>query len=96
MSNRDKDRLLELLNKCGNALLKQKDTIYLGSLFHTYEELGEFLLRCAKEMDNSEYTHVRELWFVFAPTGDFDDAVGNIEFAEEVYSLLNKLYKGQL
>ena len=44
-------------------------------------------------MKNSDLDDVSKLWYVFAPTGVWDDSGGSQEIANEIFEILNKKYK---
>lgn len=90
------DRLIYLLSKVGNVLMEYKDRMYIGCVFNFYGELGEFILQTVDKLKTNDLSNLKELWLIYIPTGDFDDAIGDLEIGCETFELLNSLYKVEI
>jgi hypothetical protein len=68
-----------------------------GPIWSDYEsgsELAHFVVECKKSIEYGTLgpAQEQELWRIFAPTGDWDRVVGDVELGNEVFALLEKLF----
>jgi hypothetical protein len=66
----------------------------IRSSYDAGPELAQFVLECKNGIEHGmlELAEKQELWRVFAPAGDWDHVVGDVEVGDEVFALLGKLY----
>jgi hypothetical protein len=88
---RDDVKLCHLLATAARRLAAIRGPI--RSEYDTGSEISQFVLQCSKgiEHGNLEVAQHQELWRIFAPTGDWDAVVGDVELGNEVFALLYKV-----
>lgn len=62
-------------------------TPYLGK-FNTCAELGQRIAQLRTEIDIGNKVAITDLWRIFAPTCDWDNAGGSPEIADAIYMLV--------
>jgi len=88
MERADRDRLIELLQAAANQMSARGKADYWPGRFSTCAELGRFIADEARRLATGDESLVHELWPVFAPTCDWDDAGGSMELADGICRLL--------
>jgi hypothetical protein len=68
----------------------QGDAPYLGD-FDTCRALGEFIEQCAVELEAGDRHSLERLWFIFAPTCDWDDAGGSQDVGNGAFAILDRI-----
>jgi hypothetical protein len=66
------------------------DARYIGE-FDTCGSLGEFLQTCANELEQGNDERLHRLWYIFAPTCDWDDAGGSQGIGNRAFAILNRI-----
>jgi hypothetical protein len=96
MKNHYANRLSALLSAAANELSAIQGQIW--SSYHSGSAMAEFLLECRDSILRGTMTHEqkRQLWCMFAPTGDWDDVTGNVELGNQIFSLIEKLYRKEV
>jgi len=85
-------QLAGLLNKAAQEMLGYGDRPYLGK-YDTCGKLGKFIQTVKEEIIAGNESSAVELWGIFAPTCDWDDAGGSLPLGDEVFALLSTLYR---
>lgn len=85
-------RLLSLLKEAAEEMnaYGEKPTF---SHFDKCKDIGLFIQDIADKMRNGEMDEVSELWYIFAPTGVWDDSGGSEEIANKIFEILSRKYK---
>ncbi len=83
-------RLVRLLRRASREMAAAGDATYIGD-FDTCAALGRFLGECATELQAGNRDNLERLWFIFAPTCDWDDAGGSQDIGNRVFAILNRI-----
>ena len=83
-------RLIRILRRASKQMAAAGDAPYIGD-FETCAALGKFFETCATELQHRDRTHLSRLWFIFAPTCDWDDAGGSQEIGNTAFDILNRI-----
>jgi hypothetical protein len=98
MHNRERydARLRQLLATAARRVAAVRGPI--RSSFDTGLEIAQFVRQCSGGVEHGtlELIQKRELWRIFAPAGDWDHVVGDIELGNEILDLLDLLYGNEL
>lgn len=86
----DRWRLVRLLRRASKEMNAAGDAPYMGD-FDSCRSLGQFLEKCANELANGNDEHLQRLWYIFAPTCDWDDAGGSQEIGNDTFGILNRI-----
>lgn len=89
MDATDKTQLLELLEKASSEMIRHDQLPYLGK-FGTCAELGQYIAKLRAEVELGNQHVLTNLWRIFAPTCDWDDAGGSPEIADAIYALIRR------
>lgn len=83
-------KLLRLLATASRRLAAVREPI--RSDYDTGAEMARFVLECKNCIEHGtlDTAQLQELWRIFAPGGDWDNVVGDVELGTEVFALLNK------
>ena len=67
---------------------------FIPSSYDTGSEIATFVLECKNGIEHGtlELAQETELWRIFAPNGDWDHVVGDVELGNEIFALLIRLY----
>ncbi|MEN6473199.1 MAG: hypothetical protein ABFD81_04225 [Syntrophaceae bacterium] len=62
---------------------------------HYADELGIFCLNASEKLKNGTLSssEKKKLYFIFAPTCEWDDSVGDVELGNTIFKLLEELYR---
>jgi hypothetical protein len=54
--------------------------------------MAQFLLECRRQIEHGtlDVAQLQELWRIFAPAGDWDKVVGDVEMGNEIFALLSR------
>jgi hypothetical protein len=63
---------------------------YIGE-FDSCLALGEFLEKCVNELESGNDEHLQHLWYIFAPTCDWDDAGGSQDIGNAAFGILDRI-----
>jgi hypothetical protein len=90
--NQDLEQLSRLL-----IAAAQEVAVIQGPILSSYKtgaEMAKFILDCRDGVKQGTImvAQKRRLWEIFAPTCDWDDVGGDASLANEVFSLLDKIY----
>ncbi len=85
-------RLLSLLDKAVQEMIAKGETSTF-SYFDTCEDVGLFIQDIANKARNGKIQEISKLWYIFAPTGVWDDSHGSQEIANEIFEIINKHYQ---
>ena len=83
-------RLVRLLRQASWQLKGHGEKQYLGD-FETCQELAEFIEQSAAQLAQGDRRSLNRLWFLFAPTCDWDDAGGSLDIGNKVFALIDRL-----
>ena len=86
----DRWRLVRLLRRASELMNAAGDAPYIGE-FDTCFALGQFLEKCVGELAAGNDEHLQRLWYLFAPTCDWDDAGGSQDIGNAAYGILNRI-----
>lgn len=95
---KDQERqLLPLLDIAAEKLAARTGPIW-STEYSSGEEIAHFVRECVKSIraGNLDQDQKQELWTVFAPTCAWDDIVGDVEFGNQVFSMLDYLYRADV
>lgn len=84
--------LIPLLNRAAQELHAIGDAPTLTS-YDTSRGLGDFIAKAAAKLGRGNDTDAIELYFIFAPTCDWDDSGGSLELGNKVFAQLDLLYR---
>jgi hypothetical protein len=84
--------LISLLDKAVAEMIAYGDEPTF-SYFDTCEDVGMFIQDIVNKMKNGELEDVSKLWYIFAPTGVWDDSGGSQDIANEIFEVINRKYK---
>ncbi len=84
--------LLSLLDEAADEMMSYENASTF-SYFDTCEDVGSFIQKVANKVKNGELDEISKLWYVFAPTGVWDDSGGSQEIANEIFVVLNEKYR---
>ena len=82
--------IVRVLRRAAREMAAAGDAPYLGD-FDTCWHLGEFLDKCASEVQAGNRASLERLWFIFAPTCDWDDAGGSQDIGNRTFAILNRI-----
>ena len=88
----DLQKLLLLLDKAAEEMMSLGDQPTF-SYFDTCADVGIYLLEIITKIKDGDLSEVSKLWYIFAPTGPWDDSHGSQEIANEIFEILNKNHK---
>lgn len=88
----ERRKLARLLRDAGALMTSYGPVTYFGSYYDNCEELGKVIGVEAEKLANNEKADLTSLWKIFAPTCDWDDAGGSLDLANEIFSILDKLW----
>jgi hypothetical protein len=59
--------------------------------YETGSEMARFVLQCKHCIEHGrlDVTQLQELWRIFAPAGNWDNVVGDVELGNEIFALLH-------
>ena len=72
-------------------MLAAGEAPYLGQ-HDTCAGLGRFIMLKTDALSGGDNDAAKDLWLVFAPTSDWDDAGGSRDLANNVFERLGRLY----
>lgn len=89
-SERDDVKLRRLLGTTARRLAAIRGPIC--SDYGTGREMAQFVLECRLRIEHGtlDVAQLQELWRIFAPAGDWDKVVGDVELGNEVFALLSQ------
>jgi hypothetical protein len=85
------NQLVALLHRAAAEMLAAGEAFYLGK-HDTCAGLGRFISASTEALVSGDSLAAKELWFVFAPTCDWDDAGGSLDLANTIFELLDQVY----
>ncbi len=91
-NNDEVQHLLSLLDKAASEMISLGNQSTF-SYFDTCEDLGLYIRAITNKAKSGEVNELSKLWYVFAPTGTWDDSHGSQEIANEIFEILNRNYK---
>ncbi len=83
-------RVCELLHIAEEVLRTNPDLPMTYTRFKHPNELAKIIQNNREKLLNTDLSAIEELSTIFAPTGDWDDCVGESDLANEVYELLEE------
>jgi hypothetical protein len=88
-SDRDDVKLRRALATAARRLAAVRGPI--RSDYETGKEVAQFVLECQRQIEHGtlDVAQLQELWRIFAPAGDWDKVVGDVDLGNEVFTLLN-------
>ena len=63
------------------------------SYFNTCKDVGLYIQDIITKVKDGKMKELSKLWYIFAPTGVWDDSGGSQEIANEIFEILNKKFK---
>lgn len=91
-NNEEIQRLLSLLDKAAAEMISYGDRSTL-TFFDSCADVGNYIKETADRVRGGELDELSKLWYIFAPTGVWDDSSGSQELANEIFEIINKDYK---
>jgi hypothetical protein len=88
-TQRDDVKLRRLLATAARRLAAVRGPIC--SDYETGAEMAQFVLECQHCIEHGklELVQLQELWRIFAPAGDWDHVVGDVELGNDIFALLS-------
>ncbi len=92
-----KTELLCLLGAAESELRALGDKPVWSS-YESGPAIADFIAHARSQIENDAITHAEksELWGMFAPTCDWDDTVGDAQLGNDIFSILNVMYRGDI
>ncbi|NPD88004.1 MAG: hypothetical protein HGN29_04735 [Asgard group archaeon] len=90
--NDEIQHLLSLLEKATTEMLSYGEESTF-SYFDTCEDVGLFIQNIVNKIRSGEIEEFSKLWYIFTPTGVWDDSGGSQKIANEIFEILNKKYQ---
>ncbi|MHA1197865.1 MAG: hypothetical protein ACTSQF_00710 [Candidatus Heimdallarchaeaceae archaeon] len=84
--------LLSLLDKAAAEMISYGDKSTL-TFFDSCADVGNYIKETADRVRGGELEEISKLWYIFAPTGVWDDSSGSQEIANEIFEIINKNYQ---
>ena len=93
----EKKELAPLMKKAAECFKDFGHTPIWSSENYT-DELGTFCEEMIEKIlnDTISLEEKKKLYRIFAPTCDWDDSVGNIDLGNEIFTLLDKMYRNEV
>ncbi len=91
-NNEEIQRLLSLLDKAAAEMISYGDRSTL-TFFDSCADVGNYIKEAADRARGGKLEELSKLWYIFAPTGVWDDSSGSQELANEIFEIINKDYK---
>jgi hypothetical protein len=93
MKEQEKE-LIPLLHEAAQRWLAFGHQDIWSSDFYT-DELGNFCNEAADKITKNAITddEKKKLYFIFAPTCEWDDSVGDADFGNKIFECINALYR---
>lgn len=65
------------------------------SSYESGPAIADFIAHARTRIENDSISQSEksELWGIFAPTCDWDDVVGDVQLGNDIFSLLNVMYR---
>ncbi len=84
--------LLSLTDKAAVEMISygNKSTF---TFFDSCADVGNYIKETADRVRNGELEEISKLWYIFAPTGVWDDAGGSQEIANQIFEIINEKHK---
>lgn len=89
---KDVQHLLSLLDEAVDEMRSYGDEPTF-SYFDTCKDVGFFIQDIVNKVKIGELVDISKLWYIFAPTGVWDDSGGSQEIANEIFGILNQKYR---
>ena len=92
-----KTELLRLLAAAESKLRALGDKPVWSS-YESGPAMADFVAHARVQIENDAITQAEksELWGIFAPTCDWDDAVGDVQLGNDIFSILDVMYRGDI
>lgn len=84
-------RVCELLQIAEQVLRDNPDLPMAYTRFNHPDDLANEIQKHRDNIAKSDFSTVKELSGIFAPTSEWDDCVGESELANEIYQLLEEM-----
>jgi hypothetical protein len=90
--NPDVEKLCSVLMVAAEKLATVEGPIW--SSYKSGADIAKFVLECRQAVERGIMTasQQHDLWVLFAPTCDWDDVVGEVALANEIFCILDRLY----
>lgn len=89
--NKSISRVCELLQIAEKVLRANPDLPMAYTRFNHPDELANEIQKHRDNITKSDFSTVKELSGIFAPTSEWDDCVGESDLANEIYQLLEEM-----
>jgi hypothetical protein len=91
------EKLIPLLNEAAKCFYELGHVDIWDTNYYA-DELGIFCKEVSDKILNGTISlkEKAKLWGIFAPTCAWDDSVGNVELGNEIFDLLEKLYRNEI
>ena len=63
------------------------------TFFDSCADVGNYIKETADIARGGELEELSKLWYIFVPTGVWDDSGGSQEIANEIFEIINEKYK---
>ena len=84
--------LLTILDKAADEMISYGDRTTF-TFFDSCADVGNYIRETVDRVRDGKFEEISKLWYIFAPTGVWDDSNGSQEIANEIYKILNRNYK---
>ena len=91
-NNDELQHLFSLLDKASAEMISYGDKSTF-TFFDSCEEVGKYIKETTDRARAGELDEISKLWYVFAPTGVWDDSGGSQEIANEIFEIINKSFQ---
>jgi len=90
----DVEKLIPLLVKASERF-KALGHVDIWDSDHYADELGIFCLNASEKLAHGTLSseEKKKLYFIFAPTCEWDDSVGDVELGNAIFEILTVLYR---
>ena len=92
LDNDELQHLLSLLDTAAAEMISYGDRSTF-TFFDSCEDVGNYIKETTERVRAGELEEISKLWYVFAPTGVWDDSSGSQEIANKIFEIINEHYK---
>jgi hypothetical protein len=90
LNQHERKQLIKLLHDAATSMSNHK-SIPICSSYDDAEKLSSFIETNAKKLEQEEDVSLLNIWNIFAPTCDWDDAGGSVTLGNEIFNFLEVL-----
>ena len=92
-----KSQLMRLL-VAAESKLRALGNKPVWSSYESGPAIADFVAHARRQIENDAITQAEksELWGIFAPTCDWDDVVGDMQLGNDIFSILDTMYRNDV